>query len=124
MTRNRVDYVVLNILYQQSEQPQKQLHCAPMCPRPQQQAKCPFGRVLQEIMKARGIPTQSELALRLRMAGYRRIYQSLISQWMSGASRPKNPLRFCYYLDKALALTPEEQGRVAATLGRTEYPLP
>jgi hypothetical protein len=95
-----------------------------MTPRPQQQAKCPFGRVLQEIIAARNIPTISELALRLRMAGYRRIYQSLISQWMSGASRPKNPLRFCYYLDKALALTPEEQERVAATLGRAEYPRP
>ena len=92
--------------------------------RRQNKAKCPFGQVLQEIMETRGIPTQSELALLVKRAGYRRIYQSLISQWMSGASRPKNPLRFCYYLDKALTLTPEEQERVAAALGRSEYPLP
>jgi hypothetical protein len=75
-------------------------------------------------MEARGIRTISELGLRLRMAGYRRIYQSLISQWMSGASTPKNPIRFCYYLDKALVLAPEERGRVAASLGRAEYPMP
>jgi len=32
-------------------------------------------------MEARGIPTQSELARLVKRAGYRRIYQSLISQW-------------------------------------------
>jgi hypothetical protein len=74
-------------------------------------------------MEARGIPTQSELALLVKRAGYRHIYQTLISQWMSGAFRPKNPLRFCYYLDKALTLTAEEQERVAASLGRQDYPV-
>ena len=91
-----------------------------MSPRYQKPAKCPFGRVLQEIMEARGIPTISELGLRLRMAGYRNMYQSLLSGWCSGSSRPKNPLRFCYYLDKALVLTPEEKERVAASLGLSE----
>jgi hypothetical protein len=89
-----------------------------MTPRPQQQAKCPFGRILQEIMAARNIPTISELALRIKHAGYGRgMYQSVLSGWFSGSSKPKNPLRFCYYLDKALTLTPEEKVRVAASLG-------
>src|SRR5919199_2454137 len=62
-------------------------------PRPKQQAKCPFGRVLQEIMAARNIPTISELALRIKHAGYGRgMYQSVLSGWFSGSSKPKNPL--------------------------------
>jgi hypothetical protein len=96
----------------------------PMSPRPQKPAKSPFGRVLQELMAQRGIETQTELALRIRKAGYRRCYQSLLSGWFSGSSRPKNALRFCYYLDKALVLTREEKERVAASLDCAEYPRP
>ena len=76
-------------------------------------------------MAARNIPTISELALRIKHAGYGRgMYQSVLSGWFAGSSKPKNPLRFCYYLDKALTLTPEEQKRIAAALGRHEYPRP
>ncbi len=42
-------------------------------------------------MAARNIPTISELALRIKHAGYGRgMYQSVLSGWFSGSSRPKN----------------------------------
>ena len=96
-----------------------------MSPRPQTPAKTALGRTLQAIMIERGIETQSELALRIKRAGYRRgIDHNVISQWMSGASKPINIRRFCYYLDKALTLTPEEKQSVAASVGWLKYPLP
>jgi hypothetical protein len=75
-------------------------------------------------MERRGIKTIGELGLRLRMAGYRRIYQSAISQWMMGASQPKSIPRLCFYLDKALTLSDDEKANIASTLGLAKYPLP
>jgi hypothetical protein len=85
--------------------------------------KSPFGRILQELMAARGIETISELGLLTKWAGYRRgMHQAALSKWMSGVSRPTSIPRFCFYLDKALQLTEDEKAAVAASLGRAAYP--
>jgi hypothetical protein len=83
-----------------------------MIGKPMTPAKTPLGRALQELMERRGIKTIGELGLRLRRAGYRRIYQSAISQWMMGSSKPKSIPRLCFYLDKALTLTEDEKAAV------------
>ena len=95
-----------------------------MIGRPMQPAKTPLGEVLQELMAARGIETIGELGVRLRKAGYRRIYQSVISQWMCGVSKPQSIPRLCFYLDNALTLTEEEKAAIAAAVGWAEYPVP
>ena len=95
-----------------------------MSPRPQTPGRSPLGVVLQEIMEARSIATGAELALLLKQAGFRRMCQSRVSQWMHQPSRPQSVARFCYYLDKALSLTDEEKATVAKAVGWSEYPLP
>ena len=84
-----------------------------------------FGRVLQDLMESRGIETKRELALRIKHAGYgRSMYQSILSQWVAGASRPKNIPKFCHYLDIALDLSEDEKAAVARAVGRSAYPVP
>jgi hypothetical protein len=95
-----------------------------MIGRPRTPPKTPLGRVLEELMERRGITTLADLGVRLRMAGYRRCYQSAVSQWMLGTSRPTSIPRLCFYLDKALTLTEDEKANVASALGLSEYPLP
>ena len=75
-------------------------------------------------MEARSIATGAELALKLKQAGFRRMCQSRVSQWMHQPNRPQSVARFCYYLDKALTLTDDEKAAVAKALMRSEYPLP
>jgi hypothetical protein len=76
-------------------------------------------------MDARGIETLGEFALMIKRAGYGRgINQSVVSQWMAGSTRQWNIPRFCYYLDRALDLTPAEKAAVAAAEGLSEYPVP
>ena len=113
--------MILNIWGVVSDVP---LHCALMTGRPKTPAKSPLGVVLQEIMEARSIATGAELALLLKQAGFRRMCQSRVSQWMHQSSRPQSVARFCYYLDKALMLTDDEKAAVAKALMRSEYPLP
>jgi hypothetical protein len=75
-------------------------------------------------MEARNIKTLAALGVRLRQAGYPRTSQSLISQWMSGSSRPASIPRLYFYLDKALALTEGEKASLASALGLAKFPSP
>jgi hypothetical protein len=93
--------------------------------RKKSKAESSFGRALREIMEARGIETLGQLAVLIKKAGYGRgIDGTVVSNWMSEYARPRSIPRFCYYLDKALALTEEEKNLVARSLGWLEYPLP
>ena len=89
------------------------------------EARTPLGRTLREIMRTRDIETIGELSERLRRSGYRRgMSQSVIGQWVRGASRPVSAAKLCFYLDRALQLTEEEKVAVARALGFSEYPVP
>ena len=89
------------------------------------EARTPLGRALREIMRTRDIETIGELSERLRRSGYRRgMSHGVIGQWMRGDSQPISAPKLCFYLDKALQLTPEEKAAVAAALGLSEYPQP